>query len=131
MPDWNFIELDAAKGERLLDLAAFQKWQADKHIESEDREAKDRALEEMRAEVKGQYEKIKAGIAQLTPAQARRLFLYLEGESLADITNYETLGVSRDTIYKTLVKVCKKWGWTLEELNQARAIWKYGRNYLE
>ena len=133
MEDWNLIELDSNKGKKLLDIAAYRDWQAKQYedIDPDEVEARERAYGEMRAEVKERYAQLKADIAALTILQTRRLFRYLEGESWAEIAQSENPQVSRYTVRDTLLAICNKWEWTIGQLRQARAIWQYGKLYLD
>jgi len=131
MEDWDLIELDSGKGERLLDIVAYRKWQVEQceDIDTDEVEARGRKYDGMRAEAKVRYEKLKADIAALTPLQSRRLFQYLQGRSLLKIAESENPQVSHYTIRDTLRDICKKWN--IEGLNSAKAIWQYGKLYLD
>ena len=131
MDDWDFIELDSGKGEKLLDIAAYRQWRLEKNQEVDESDDKEQALEEMRAEVATKYAKLKEDIATLTLVQARRLYQYLQGESLRQIAESEAPSVNHKQIERTLKKICKKWGWDAEQFNQAKLIWVYGQSYLE
>ena len=131
MDNWDFINIDSGKGEKLLDLAAFHDWQI-KQLEEDSSigvtESMEPTYSEMKMEAKRYCDQLKDSFVNLTPTQARRLFQYLQGQSLEEIASSETPRVNRQTVNTTLVRICKKRGWNL---GQIAKIWQYGTRYLE
>ncbi len=127
MKDRHIIVLPNGVIESIINKRSYNTWLSEKTTE----EAEEPQYDGLRAEVKERYEKLKADMSTLTVLQAKRLFQYLQGQSREEIAQSASPPVSRDTIYTTIIRICKKWGWSNEQLNQARTVWEYGQAYLE
>jgi len=132
MSEWDFIYLDSAKGEWLLDIAAFSQWQIDGHNVTAPKESKKAkelrqlSYNKMRDDVKGLYQNLNSR-SQMLPVKTRiRLFSYLAGMSMHQIGKAEIPPVSRQAIHKNLKHAMNGFG-----LKKARQVWVYYKLYIE
>lgn len=132
MSEWDFRYIDSAKGEWLLDIAAFRQWQIEGHnvaVSKESKKAKELrhlSYNKMRDDVKELYQNLNSRSQKLPVKTRIRLFSYLAGMSMYQIGKAEIPPVSRQAIHKNLKHATNGFG-----LKKAKQVWVYYKLYIE
>lgn len=122
--DGEYLSLDSEKGEWLLDLAMYQRWQASAHGDTSNRRfSLTPQQQELAQEACQLYQSLVSMAQTLTPELRTRLYQYLEGESLDRVGQCQSTPITRQAVHKSLSGALSYLSLTLA---QARGVWEYG-----